>query len=234
MASSQSDLQAVQRLRFNVFNLELHEGLQSSYVDGLDVDPFDAICDHLVVQDASSGEVVGTYRMQTGVRASQALGYYCEQQFDFSVYEPYRHELMELGRACIAKTHRTMQVLSLLWRGIAEYAVRHRARYLFGCSSLSSLDPALGHAAYAVLQRHLAPAHLQTEPLESHRLAATSEPSKEVQIPKLLSTYLALGAWICSSPSIDRLFGTIDFLTCLDLQSPQWTLRRKRFLSVCD
>lgn len=229
LAQSKADLRAVQRLRFEVFNLELQEGLAASYASGLDADPFDAVCDHLMVEDAASAMVVGTYRLQTGMCAATALGYYCAQEFDFSVYEALRPELLELGRACIAHKHRSMQVLSLLWRGIAEYATARGARYLFGCSSLTSQDPAVGHAAYVALQTYLAPQHLRTFALAPYCLPRLDAVLAEVHIPKLLTAYLALGAWVCSPPALDRNFGTIDFLTCLDLQSPHMAQRRKRF-----
>lgn len=229
LAQSPADLRAVQRLRFEVFNIELKEGLAASYASGLDADPFDAVCDHLMVEDAASGRVVGTYRLQTGARAASALGYYCAQEFDFSVYEALRHELLELGRACIAQQHRSMQVLSLLWRGIAEYATARGARYLFGCSSLTSQDPAVGHAAYVALQAYLAPERLRTLALAAYGLPRADAVLVEAHIPKLLTAYLALGAWVCSPPALDRNFGTIDFLTCLDLHSPHMAQRRKRF-----
>ncbi len=229
LVNSEADLRAVQALRYAVFNLELQEGLAQSHATGLDVDPFDAVCDHLMVERVADGAVVGTYRMQTGSRAALHIGYYCAQEFAFSVYEPYRSEILELGRACIAREHRSMQVLSLLWRGIAEYANAHGARYLLGCSSLTSQDPAQGHAAYARMAPNLAPAHLGTTPLAPYRLAAAPGPVVRADIPKLLSAYLALGAWICGPPALDRAFGTIDFLTCLDLQAPHMAQRRKRF-----
>jgi putative hemolysin len=229
LAKSAADLHAVQRLRFEVFNLELHEGLAASYQTRLDADPFDAVCEHLMVEDVASGQVVGTYRMQTGAQAALALGYYCAQEFEFDVYEALRGELLELGRACIASEHRSMQVLSLLWRGIADYASAHGARYLFGCSSLTSQDSALGAAAYAALLPYLAPAPYQTQPLQIHQLQTSPAFGGDVRIPKLLSAYLSLGAWICGPPALDCNFGTIDFLTCLDLQSPHMAQRRKRF-----
>jgi putative hemolysin len=229
LAQSQVDIRAVQRLRFEVFNLELLEGLVASYASGLDADPFDEVCDHLMVEDAISGRVVGTYRLQTGAHAASALGYYCAQEFDFSIYEALRPEMLELGRACIAHQHRSMQVLSLLWRGIAEYAMAREARYLFGCSSLTSQDPAVGHAACVSLQAYLAPQRLRTSAHAAYALPRAETLLAEVHIPKLLTAYLALGAWICSPPALDRNFGTIDFLTCLDLQSPHMAQRRKRF-----
>jgi putative hemolysin len=57
-----------------------------------------------------------------------------------------RGEILELGRASIDREHRTPEVLTLLWRGIAQYATDMQLRYLIGCSSLNSVDPARGLA----------------------------------------------------------------------------------------
>ena len=95
---------------------------QSSYQTGLDQDHFDLFCDHLIVEDRTRREVVGTYRMQSGKTAVRKFGYYSEQEFDFSPYEPIRSQVLELGRASIDREHRTGEVLTLLWRGIAQYA----------------------------------------------------------------------------------------------------------------
>ena len=96
--------------------------------------------------------VVGTYRMQSGATAAANLGYYSEQEFDFSPYQPMRNEILELGRASIDREHRTPEVLTLLWRGIAQYATDMQLRYLIGCSSLNSVDPREGWQMYAQLQ----------------------------------------------------------------------------------
>src|SRR5947208_13419176 len=76
LARSADEVRAAQRLRFEVFNLELNEGLAESHFIGLDADPFDAVCDHLIVEEVDSGEVIGTYRLQTGERAAANIGYY--------------------------------------------------------------------------------------------------------------------------------------------------------------
>ncbi len=54
------------RLRFVVFNLELHEGLMSAYVDGLDRDQFDPVCEHLLVEDKRDGSIIGDVPAPTG------------------------------------------------------------------------------------------------------------------------------------------------------------------------
>ena len=155
LATSPGDVRAAQALRFEVFNMELDKGLVQSYDTGLDVDPFDAVCDHLIVEHTLRGSVIGTYRLQTGRRAAEALGYYSEREFDFGPFESRRAQILELGRACIHREHRSFAVLNLLWQGIARYASEHGTRYLIGCSSLTSQDAAEGAAAYERLQAHL-------------------------------------------------------------------------------
>jgi putative hemolysin len=217
LADRGADLRAAQALRFEVFNLELNEGLVASYDSGLDVDPYDAVCDHLVVEDATTGSIVGTYRMQTGARARAGIGYYAEREFDFSPFEPMRSRMLELGRACIHRGHRRYEVLNLLWKGIADYAQAQGARYLVGCSSLTSQDPAVGAAAFAALSPHLAQPAWRTTPTPAYACALGSVAFPCPKIPRLLAAYLALGAAVCGPPAIDREFGTIDFLTWYDL-----------------
>jgi putative hemolysin len=214
------DRQAAQALRFEVFNLELDEGLVQSYDTGLDVDPFDSICDHLLVEDVTDGSVVGTYRLQTGLRAQQGLGYYSEREFDFSPFEPHRAQMVELGRACIHAQHRNFAVLNMLWKGIGTYARDHGARYLVGCSSLTSQDAAVGAAAFQRLSGNLAPAAWRTLPQPEFVCPLDRLAESAPRIPRLLSAYLAMGAAICGAPAIDREFRTIDFLTWVDVQAP--------------
>ncbi len=133
-----------------VFNLELQEGLENAHQTGLDTDEFDAICDHLVVEHAPTKQIVGTYRLQTGPTAAATSGYYSAREFNFAPYEPLRNQIVELGRACIHRDHRSTDVLYLLWRGIAAYAVAHGGRYLIGCSSLTSQDAGRASASCRV------------------------------------------------------------------------------------
>jgi len=220
VAQNAEDVCAAQALRFQVFNLELNEGLAESFTTGLDQDPFDDVCDHLLVQDTTSQQIVGTYRLQTGLRAEQLLGYYSEQEFNFTPYETIRPQVLELGRACVHRAHRNMIVLGLLWKGIALYARDNNARYLFGCSSITSQDPCVGASAYAQLYRkHLAEVSYRTTPTAKFDCPLDQLVDEPVVIPKLLRAYLSLGAKICGPPALDRNFRTIDFLTMLDLES---------------
>ena len=220
LAQNPDDVRAAQALRFQVFNVELNEGLAESFATGLDRDPFDTVCDHLLVEETGSRQIVGTYRLQTGGTAGAVMGYYSEQEFDFTPYEPYRRQILELGRACVHRAHRNMIVLGLLWKGIANYAKENDARYLFGCSSITSQDPAVGASAYAQLYRkHLADVSFRTTPTPQYDCPLDQLAPEPVVIPKLLRAYLSLGAKICGPPALDRNFKTIDFLTMLDLET---------------
>ena len=234
-----ADRDAVCRLRFKVFNIELGKGLESSYETGLDTDHFDLFCEHLVVEDKAADEksahrIVGTYRMQSGMTAARNLGYYSAQEFDLSPYEALRGEVLELGRASIDRDHRTPEVLTLLWRGIAQYATDMQLRYLIGCSSLNSADPREGWQMYRQLKNYRVAEELATSPTEA--FACPGEEMEEgseaeaAKVPKLLKTYLAIGARICGAPAWDREFGTIDFLTLLDLRTIS-SSARNRFLA---
>jgi putative hemolysin len=219
-AATPEDVRAAQALRFLVFNLELNEGLEGSYATCLDADPFDDVCHHLLVEVAGTREIVGTYRLQTGIRAASHLGYYSAQEFDFAPYEKLRPRMIELGRACVHSDHRNLIVLGLLWKGIAAYARAHEARYLVGCSSLTSQDPAAGAAMYHQLApRFLAPPEYRTLPLPHCACPLDHAAQPPPKVPKLLSAYLSIGAQICGPPAIDREFRTIDFLTLMDLEA---------------
>lgn len=228
LATTLDEVRACQRLRYAVFNAELGEGLDSSHALGLDHDRFDVICDHLLVREAAGGTVVGTYRMQTGYRAKGNAGYYSEEFFEFAPYEALRRQLLELGRACVDREHRDSVVLTLLWKGIYRYACETGARYLVGCSSLTSQDPAEGLALYEALrQNYLAPERFRTVPRCGHQLNVAQAATNAAKTPRLLRTYLELSATICGPPAIDREFKTIDFLTLLDLKGIPARLRAR-------
>jgi putative hemolysin len=245
LAQTLEDRHAACRLRFKVFNIELGEGLEISYQTGLDTDQFDLFCEHLLVEDKletnPGRRIVGTYRMQSGSTAADNLGYYSEQEFDFAPYEPLRAGTLELGRASIDRDHRTPEVLTLLWRGIAQYATDMGLRYLIGCSSLNSKDPAEGWRMYRQLAQDMVAPEFRTVPTAAYACptqqdgaSAQPSPCQEstpfAKVPKLLRTYLAIGARICAPPAWDREFGTIDFLTLLDLELLSHAARN-RFLA---
>jgi 1-acyl-sn-glycerol-3-phosphate acyltransferase len=210
----------VQRLRFSVFNLELGKGLAESFQTGLDADPYDEVCDHLLVETEPDGEVVGTYRLQTGRNAMARLGFYSAREFDFAPFAPRAAEMVELGRACMHRDHRSPVVLGLLWKGITRYAGERGCRYLIGCSSIPSTEPEVGARLYSnLMRRFLAPGESITRPHSAWACPLDRLSPTPVRLPKLLGVYLSLGARICGSPAIDLEFQTLDLLTWADLAS---------------
>lgn len=222
-AQSEEDLNDLFRLRYDVFNVELNEGLDASHTTGMDADAFDAQCHHLMVRDGTDGECIGTYRLQTFDMASKALGFYSATEFDLrDIPDGILGLSVEAGRACIGQQHRTLNVLHLLWKGLGIYMAHNRMRYLFGCCSLTSQEPAEGLAVLKYLEDHK---HMiqgwNTQPLPPN-VCEVTDPELvsrvRVKIPRLMRAYLSQGAQICGPPAIDTEFKTIDFLALLDVE----------------
>jgi putative hemolysin len=216
-AEDQTDLERVLRLRFEVFNRELGEGLADSWRTGLDRDRFDESCHHLLIVEAATAAVVGTYRLQTAEQAEAGAGLYCAGEFELAPLAPILAKGVELGRACIAREHRNGSALFALWRGLAAYLAWSKKRYLFGCCSLTSQDPDAGLALSRWLERegHFHP-RFRVAPHAALRCAATGAPEPVVELPKLFGTYLRYGAKVVSAPALDGQFKTIDWLVVLD------------------
>jgi putative hemolysin len=223
-ARSQDDLARVQRLRFEVFNLELSEGLSRSYATGLDHDAFDLRCHHLMVIDREDGAVVGTYRLMTGELAERQ-DFYTASEFDLDALpEHVIQRGAEVGRACVAKPHRNGRVIQLLWRGIARYLDWNDKRYVFGCCSIPSLNVAEIAGVSLKLARE---GHVHPRFFAAVRQGLRGELRDDVAalevatLPPLFTSYLRLGAKVCSGPALDREFGVTDYLVVLDLRDVQ-------------
>lgn len=220
-ARSVEDLDAIQRLRFEIFNLELGEGLESAFASGRDHDELDPFFHHLLIATSDTGETVGTYRLQTAEMAGRH-GFYSAAEFDLNTLPAdFVAGAVEAGRACVARGHRNGRVLNLLWRGLALYLIHNRKRHLFGCCSLTSQDLALGMATLEQLTRD-GQMHRELRILPLSGFGCDSADPAEVaarqpHIPPLFQSYLTLGARVCGPPAIDRNFKTIDFLVALDV-----------------
>lgn len=220
-ATDDHDVDRACRLRYDVFNLELGEGLEGSAATERDFDEFDEQCQHLLVLDTRTDEVVGTYRMQVREAAEAGCGFYSATEYDLSVLsEELLDGIVELGRACTSARHRNPAVIQLLWRGMLAYLRHNERRYFFGCSSLTSQDPALGLATHEYLAaKGFAHPSIEVQPLPGYACITDGPIPRRVKIPKLFAMYLRQGATVCSGPALDRFFGTIDFLTLFDTEA---------------
>ncbi len=235
-ASSVEELDAILRLRFDVFNVELREGLEESFLTGRDQDEFDAQCHHLLVEHRPSGRIIGTYRLQTGAMARAGRGFYTGTEFDLAQLPPeIVEQSVEVGRACIAVEHRLKPVLFLLWKGLALYMVHNQKRFLFGPCSLTSQDPWDGKRVLDYLERKgLVRRDLVVGAMSGFECVwegADPEPEKaeRVELPPLFQIYLRYAGRICGPPVIDRRFKTIDFFILVDVEAISPRARRLFF-----
>lgn len=221
-ANSDLCVDAALRLRYEVFNLELEEGLAGAHETGLDRDAFDQQMTHLVLLDRDSERVVGTYRLQSVRQAHTHRGLYSAQEYDLSGLSAYLDATVEVGRACLAADHRNFRAMIAMWLGIGAFMNVYELRYLFGCCSLTTQDTDDGWRALKTIRDggclHPAlflpanPKHSCGDPSREH----DSDLGPPIKLPKLFRTYLKLGAQVISEPAIDRDFGTIDFLVMMD------------------
>lgn len=229
LATSFREIDEALRLRFEVFNLELNEGLVSSYERGFDTDQYDAWCDHLIVRDRELDRVVGTYRLLRQRTADRQIGFYSENEFDLSGLRRTAREsgleLLELGRSCIASSHRSFATINLLWGAIARYSLENGIGLLFGCGSLHVAEPGAVKSIYGYLSdRYLAPQKYRVFPVSSCRMNLESiefpiedERSIQRRLSPILRGYLRTGAMICGEPALDREFSTADLLVLLEM-----------------
>jgi putative hemolysin len=224
IASNRDEVEQALRLRFDVFNIELGEGLEESYQTFMDEDGYDAQCHHLLVIENDSQEVIGTYRMQDNKMAAAGNGFYTANEFDINAFpKDIMDDVVELGRACIHRDHRSGRVLFLLWRGLAMYLKLSGNRYLFGCCSITSQNPAEGMAFHHYLSNegftHDSIMVSVQEEYECLSIANEFKFDEEVKLPQLFKLYMDIGTKVCSPPAIDRTFKTIGFLILLDKES---------------
>ncbi|MEU2267027.1 GNAT family N-acyltransferase [Streptomyces olindensis] len=230
LARNEEDVRAAQRLRHDVFAGEMGALLTGSQ-PGLDVDPFDAYCDHLLVREETTGQVVGTYRLLPPERAAVAGRLYSEGEFDLTSLAGIRPELVEVGRSCVHPDHRDGAVISLIWAGIARYMVDRGHEWLAGCCSVPLADG--GTLASATWERvsvkHLSPEEYRVRPLLPWTPGPA--PAARVELPALLRGYLRLGAWVCGEPAHDPDFGVADLYVLLPMSrvNPRYL---RHFLSL--
>ena len=231
LARDEADVRAAQRLRYEVFAAELG-ALLATPLPGHDIDAFDSYCDHLLVREETTGQVVGTYRLLPPERAAVAGRLYSEGEFDLTPLDAIRPGLVEVGRSCVHPGHRDGAVIGLIWAGIARYMVDRGHEWLAGCCSLPLADGgALASATWdRVRAKHLAPQEYRVPPLLPW-VPNTTPAAAPADLPALLRGYLRLGAWVCAEPAHDPDFGVADLYVLLSMRrvNPRYL---RHFLSL--
>ncbi|MER6691075.1 GNAT family N-acetyltransferase [Streptomyces minutiscleroticus] len=218
LARDEADVRAAQRLRHDVFAGEMG-ALLATPEPGHDIDSFDAYCDHLLVRDTTTDQVVGTYRLLPPERAAVAGRLYAEDEFDLAPIDALRPGLVEVGRSCVHPDHRDGAVVGLIWAGIARYMTDRGHEWLAGCCSIPLADGgALAAGAWDRVRRgHLAPEEYRVRPLLPWIPDGVARPER-AELPALLRGYLRLGAYVCSPPAHDPDFGVADLFVLLSMR----------------
>lgn len=228
------EVQAAQRLRWRVFADEMGARLRppAGTPAGLDVDLFDAYCEHLLVRalpaDGSAPLVVGTYRVLTPAAARQVGGLYSDREFDLVRLRHLRPRMAELGRSCIDPHWRTGGVILTLWSSLGQFLHRNGLDRVLGCASVSMHDG--GHLA-ANLWRQLqqtCPAPVDEQVRARHPLPVDKLcTGAAAQAPALIKGYLKCGARLLGQPAWDPEFGTADLPLMLKLEDLPEAYRRR-------
>jgi L-ornithine Nalpha-acyltransferase len=222
LAETSTDVEAAQRLRWEVFCRDL--GADSSKSSGLDIDPYDSVCDHLLVED--NGEPVGTYRLLRKSVAEVRSGFYSAGEYCLSNLSKCDGEWLELGRSCVAPAYRNAGTIQLLWRGIAAYLQAHSISLMFGCASFHGLDPAEHAAPLSYLyHNHLAPHAFRARALEDRHvdmgilpIGGYDQRQAMRLLPPLIKAYLRVGAMVGDGAVIDHDFNTVDVFMVMPVE----------------
>ncbi|MBW4935750.1 GNAT family N-acetyltransferase [Marinobacter sp. F4206] len=212
-------IEEAQRLRYRVFSKEYDSDLGAD-IPGLDADSFDTACDHLVVTDSDTGELVATTRILHQADTSRVGGFYSAGEFDLSTLNHLPGAVAELGRTCVHPDYRNGATISLLWSAVAEYLVAHNVDYLIGCASISMSDGGLKawRIARHLQREYLADDSFRVYPLRDlPHLTHIVDEERPVDVPPLLKAYMRLGARVCGEPCWDPDFRCADLLVLLEV-----------------
>jgi putative hemolysin len=189
----------------------------------IDKDIYDDQCHHLIVTENKTGDVIGTYRLQSKEQADSGEGFYTAKRFKI---EELPGEVLagavEVGRACIHEEHRNGRVLFLLWKGLAAYLEHYNKRYLFGYSALQTSDKQVAHNTYAYLgENDFLHSEFDISVREQYKCIPEngSESTDKIDIPSLFKNYLDVGTKICSKPAYDKELNLIHFVILLDVEA---------------
>jgi len=200
-------------LRYQVF----HREFQNKVIPfGSDWDELDLISDHLIIKDNNTEEVVGTYRLICNLFCNS---FYSVNEFQCESFVLSPDIKVELSRAAIDSRYRNGITLSLLWKGITQYIQETSADYLFGCSSINTMEiNSVFHLLGLLSEMNVALNQFSVLPKEEYcrknRIHFINQ-KKVTTIPPLLLSYLRAGARVSLTPAWDYDFHCVDLFTLM-------------------
>ncbi|MDE0779783.1 MAG: GNAT family N-acetyltransferase [Alphaproteobacteria bacterium] len=223
LACTTQDVEAAQALRYQVFYDEMKAIPDAEMAKRrLDVDLFDAVCEHLLVFDtdrgSGPGSIVATYRLLRGTSARAHGRFYSSGEYDISALASHPGEVLELGRSCVDAAYRGRPTMQLLWSAIAQFVFHHDISLMFGCASLHGIDPEELALPLSYLHHfHRAPEEMRPTALPElcvnmnfMPLDVINEKLALAQLPPLIKGYLRLGGYVGDGAVVDHQFNTTD------------------------
>lgn len=220
LASTDAEIMALQKLRYQIFAEEMGADLHSD--NGLDCDNYDAYCDHLIVLDTDSNQIIGGTRLLPRARSHFTDGFYSASEFNMDAILQLEGSILEVGRTCIHPDYRNGATIAILWSQLAKYTQINQFDYMIGCASIGLEDG--GYNAAKIMEKirakHLSPEHLRVTPKHDFAVdeTALSPSTEKVTMPPLLKAYLNLGAYVCGEPCLDSDFNVVDVFILLELK----------------
>ncbi len=241
LAAGPADLRAAQALRYRVFVQELGaDGPLVDHAQGLEIDAFDAVFDHLLLMDSALGAqgenpVVGVYRLLRGAALGAGGRFYSEDEFDLAPLRASGRRLMELGRSCVHPDYRGGAAMLHLWNGLADYVLTHKVEVMFGPASLHGTDvAALAQPLSYLHHNHLAPPDMRVTARAPNGVRMDMIPADQIDpaqalagVPNLLKAYLRLGGFVGQGAWVDHAFNTTD--VCLVMDTAKMSARHRAF-----
>jgi len=218
-AEGDDDIRAAQRLRTLTFR---------GRADGpLDADDFDAGCDHVLVEDERTGELVCCFRILPLRAGSDIDRSYSAQYYELSALRDFPGRMVEMGRFCIHPDHRDGDILRVAWSAMTRYVDENGVEMLFGCSSFRGTDADEYLDAFAMLkERHLAPKRWLPR-VKAPRVFRFAQKLRRkpdaklamLRMPPLLRTYLLMGGWVSDHAVVDDHMNTLHVFTGLEINA---------------
>lgn len=238
-ADSLDEIIQVLSLRFDVFFREFSTNKVTFTLFPYDIDTYDFLCDHLIVKDKFTNKVVACYRLLLDSGKKNAEKFYSESEFCLNDFLIVPGKKLELGRACVHKDYRNGVVISLLWRGLLDYAKKSSTKYMFGCSSLNRKDfHKLPHILEWLKTNNSFINDFELEACSKYALKNHPEINLNFQLGddekisakalgSLMHMYIMAGAKIGRPLAYDSEMDCLDFFTVIDLDRMPSSFERR-------